>query len=183
VAEDLPSCRSKTMIWWRSARILTSCLGRSPEAGVVTRTRSSHPDRPFGAAQPTIIPQRAGLRESCHSTLISDGSRSVICRSLRARSTSPQSAEGPASGAICRSWCPVGPDRAPPCRAGRRLAGPAWVAAGEGPRRGYPPLRSPWHLPLARRLSCVFAESSAALCTHCYPGSSKSRKKAQVSTN
>jgi len=25
---------------------------------------------------------------------------------------------------------------------------PVWVAAGEGPRRGYPPLRSPWHLPL-----------------------------------
>ena len=40
------------------------CPGRSPEAAAVTRTRSSHPDRPVEAAQPIIMPQRAGPSES-----------------------------------------------------------------------------------------------------------------------
>jgi hypothetical protein len=50
-----------------------------------------------------------------------------------------------------------------------RLAG--WPAAGRPgmgrswrrPRRGYPQFHSPWHLPLSRRLSCVFARTSRSL--------------------
>jgi hypothetical protein len=58
-----PSCRSRTAIWWRSARISTTCPGRSPEEAAVTRTRSSRSDRPVEAAQPIIMPRRAGPRE------------------------------------------------------------------------------------------------------------------------
>jgi hypothetical protein len=39
------------------------CPGRSPAAAVVMRTRSSHSDRPVGAAQPIIMPQQAGPPE------------------------------------------------------------------------------------------------------------------------
>jgi hypothetical protein len=60
----LPSCRSSTMSWWRSARIPRPCPGRSPEEAAVTRTHSSQLDRPVEAAQPIIIPQQQDLRRA-----------------------------------------------------------------------------------------------------------------------
>src|SRR5882672_10700815 len=41
--------------------------------------------------------------------------------------------------------------------AGRPAGRPGMARGGRRPRRGYPQLHSPWHLPLTRRLSCVFA--------------------------
>jgi hypothetical protein len=55
----LPSCR--TTIWWCDAKISTSLSGRSPEEAAVTRTHSSHPDKPVETAQPIIMPQRTDL--------------------------------------------------------------------------------------------------------------------------
>ena len=43
------------------------CPGRSPQAAAVTRTRSSHRDRPVEAAQPIIMPQQADLRTATSS--------------------------------------------------------------------------------------------------------------------
>ncbi len=43
------------------------CPGRSPEEAAVTRTRSSHSDRPVEAAQPIILPQRAALGRATSS--------------------------------------------------------------------------------------------------------------------
>ena len=43
------------------------CPGRSSEEAAVTRTRSSHSDRPVEAAQPIIMPQRADLGRATSS--------------------------------------------------------------------------------------------------------------------
>jgi hypothetical protein len=70
---------------------------------------------------------------SCQSTLINDGSRSVICRSSGPGALPAPSAEGPASGAICRFWCLCGTGPSATLPRGPAAGRPVWVAAGEVP--------------------------------------------------
>jgi len=87
------------------------CPGGSPQAAAVTRTRSSHPDRPIEAAQPIIMPQAEPLGETSssgaakiHIQLLSPGRMSFRHRQGRTAMDRQRSRNGSAFGRLPSAW-------------------------------------------------------------------------------